>query len=168
MSVLTPSIPERSDFLREAKASVKSQTFRSYEHLISIDTEYQGCAPTVNALADRASGEWLFILADDDLMLPGCLQAHMKVSEDADIVYGPPLVWGEDGAQFCAQVPNIPSASLIRADLWRRFGGYGNHLMTCEDRDFYERAYNQQAIFVRVEDTPTWVYRFHGKNKSRC
>lgn len=58
----------------------------------------------------------------------------------------------------------IPSTCLIRKELWHGLGGYsGAHT---EDRFLYERAMKAEARFTRIEE-PTWVYRFHGQNKSR-
>lgn len=169
ISVLTPTIPERTWMLLEARKSVLAQTYplQDYEHLVLEDTDHEGCAKTVNRLAARAHGDWLFILADDDLMLPACLMAHIQGCRGADIVYSPPIVWGEDGAQFCGEPPNIPSASLIKAALWRSLGGYNEDLGNSEDRDFYRRAMEKDAVFSRVNGQPTWLYRFWGGNKSR-
>ena len=167
VSVLTPTIPERRRLLRECEQSVWWQTFHGWEHLILEDTDRLGCAPTINRLAEAALGEWLFLLADDDLMLPGCLWAHLKLADGADVVYAPPLVWGEDAAQFHLSPPYIPSSSLIRAELWEKLGGYNDLMARTEDRDFYERAMAVGARFVRADTHPCWVYRFHGGNKSR-
>lgn len=164
VSVITPTIPERRGLLQECVASVRAQLFPDWEHLILCDDEHSGCATTVNDLARAAAGDWLFILADDDMLLPGCLREHLRVG--GDIVYSPPLVWGEDAAQFHGSPPAIPSASLIRMSLWRSLGGYNTDLARAEDREFYERADREQAVFTRV-DHPCWVYRFHGANKSR-
>src|SRR5690242_6397610 len=63
VSVLTPSIPERADMLRECRKSVEAQTADVWiEHLIYVDADRQGCAKSMNALADRAAGEWLLPL----------------------------------------------------------------------------------------------------------
>lgn len=168
VSVLTPSIPERAAMLEECKSSVEAQTYRSFEHLCLVDVERNGCSGTVNELAKRAQGDWLFILADDDLLLPDCLWKHVSLIADADIVYGPPDVEGEDPAQFRGSPPNIPATALIRRSLWERVGGYDLRLPATEDRDFYERASRRDifARFRRVDDI-TWIYRFHGDNKSR-
>lgn len=154
--------------LQECEASVRAQTFKRWEHLVLVDVEREGCAAIVNQLARLAQGEWLFLLADDDLLLPGCLEAHLAVSAEADIVYGPPEVEGEDGTQFRGSPPNIPSTALIRRSMWGRCGGYDERLPSVEDRDFYERAMRRDrfARFVRLEER-LWVYRFHGGNKSR-
>jgi hypothetical protein len=168
VSVLTATIPGREHLLAENKASVRSQIMVDWEHLTLLDTDLAGCSASYNALADEAQADWLFILADDDLILPGCLHQHLKYSTDADIVYSPPLVWGEDSAQFCMSHPGIPAVALIRTELWRKLRGYGRRLHEQEDRDFYIRAQDAQARFVRFVDGPTWVYRFHGSNKSRA
>lgn len=140
--------------------------FPDWEHLILCDTERNGCAGTVNQLARAASGEWLLILADDDLLLPGCLTKLLSSSGAADIVHAPPLVFGEDPAQFYLSPPAIPATCLIRRSLWIRVGGYDEGMTHTEDRDFYERAITVGARFHRV-DYPCWVYRFWGGNKSR-
>lgn len=154
--------------LEECKASVKAQTFPDWEHLVRLDAEYEGCSGTVNELARHAVGEWLFLVADDDLLHPNCLREHLRVSATADIVYGPPLVDGEEPEQFWGQPPMIPSTALIRVSLWRTLGGYKQDLTATEDCDFFTRAMARPrfARFVRIE-THEWTYRFHGGNKSR-
>lgn len=164
--MLTPTIPGREHFLVECAASVAAQTFRRYEHLILLDENRQGCAATMNELAGYAVGEWLFILADDDILLPRCLELLLE-NGSGEIIYSPPLVWGEDGAQFCAGPPNIPAVALIRKDLWDRLGGYSLDVPSAEDNAFYKLAESRGVTFTRVDQHPTWIYRFHGGNKSR-
>lgn len=171
VSVLTATIPGREHLLAENRQSVLAQTMRDWEHLTLLDHTRDGCSKTFNRLAAEAQAEWLFVIADDDLMLPGCLHHHLKHAADADIVYAPPLVWGDaDPQQFCGVPPAIPAVALIRTEFWRALGGYGEELADQEDRDFYHRAQRANARFVRFEDGPTWVYRFHQGavgNKSR-
>ncbi len=170
ISVLTPTIPERKDLLAECRASVVVQTTpdgRDFEHLILEDTDREGCAITMNRLAKDAQGDWLLPLADDDLLLPGCLKRLLAASAEADIVYPRPVVWGEPDGPFVREPPNIPSLALIRTDLWTRLGGYNEHLTEKEDNDLWLRA-EGMARFVCYDAAPTWVYRFHvGRNKSR-
>lgn len=166
VSVLTPSVPERGEMLKECEQSVDAQTFRGWEHLVMVDSEYQGCARTVNRLAADAVSPWLFLIADDDLLLPNCLAAHLRESAGNDIVYSPPVVQGEPEEPFHGDPPGIPSTALIRRSLWDELGGYDVEKAQCEDYDFFERALIAGAKFGRLEEQ-TWVYRFHGKNKSR-
>lgn len=169
VSVLTPSIPERAAMLEECKASVSGQLVEaaSWEHLIEVDEARRGCAVTMNRLAARAKGEWLLPLADDDLLLPNCIQTLLDNTAEADIVYPPPLVWGEPAEWFTQAPPVIPSLALIRASLWRELGGYDETRLREEDRDLWIKALAAGARFVRADRQPTWVYRLnHGGNKS--
>lgn len=170
VSVLTPTIIGREPLLAECEAAVAAQTFQNHEHLILLDDEYAGCSATVNQLAAVARGDWLFIVADDDILLPRCLELHVAAADAASVVYAPPLVWGEDAAQFRAAPPNIPAVALISRRLWDKLGGYNTNLANTEDRDLWVRAEAKGARFVRADSEPTWVYRFHDnavKNKSR-
>lgn len=166
VSVLTPTIPERRSFLSECQRSVLAQTCKEWEHLIEADTDRQGCAVMMNKLAGEAQGTWLLPLADDDLLLPGCLASLLAREDEGDIIYSPPLVTGnEDRWWFFQAPPVIPSCALIRAELWHDLGGYNEALSREEDRDLWVKALEDGARFVRV-DEPTWVYRLHSANKS--
>jgi GT2 family glycosyltransferase len=114
----------------------------------------------VNRLAKKAQGEWLLIVADDDLLLPRCIATLLDYSEDADIVYSPPLVWGNDSKHFFGDPPYIPSFGLIYMDLWREIGGYKEDAKREEDRKFWIEALRLGAKFVRADREPTWIYRF--------
>lgn len=154
--------------LHECRASVKAQEGVTFEHLILVDEKFHGCSRTVNQLAAQARGEWLFLLADDDYLLPGCLAAHVEASDGADIVYSPPVVEGEPEQPFHGDPPGIPATSLICGDLWRALGGYDESLVQVEDFNLYERALAVGAVFKRLE-AKTWVYRLGHPlgNKSR-
>lgn len=165
VSIVTPTIPERSRYLEELVASVNAQTFQDFEHLVWEDKDREGCARVVNRLAERAEGEWLLIVADDDLILPRCLEVMLEYADDADVVYSPPLVWGNDSKHFFGEPPYIPSFGLIYMDLWREIGGYKPDAIREEDRKFWIEAMRLGAKFVKAT-YPTWVYRFHGGNKS--
>lgn len=170
MSVLTPSVPERASMLAEAEASVTGQTYREWEHLVLVDDSYIGCARTVNQLAKAAQGDWLLILADDDLLQPDCLTLHLAASADTHFVYSPPLVEGEPPETFHGDPPAIPSLSLILKEVWDHLQGYDETLTCREDRNLYERALELGYRFKRIPEQ-TWTYRFHenigGGNKSR-
>ena len=84
--MLTPTIAGREHLLEECRLSVLYQTYSGWEHLRLLDEEREGCAATMNALAEVARGEWLIPLADDDLILPGCITRLVKASADADVV----------------------------------------------------------------------------------
>ncbi len=166
VSVLTPTLPERSRWLRECEVSVAAQTWPNVEHRIIEDTNREGMAVTMNRLAAEANGKWLLPLCDDDLLLPGALTALLSHEYEADVIYSPPLVSGnEDRWWFFQTPPVIPLTALIRYDLFESLGGYDETLWHEEDRDLWVRALAADAVFKRVEE-PCWVYRQHSAQKS--
>lgn len=169
VSVITPTIPERSGMLAQLEATVAAQTLaRPWEHIILTDVDREGCAKTVNRAVSFARADWLFLIADDDLLEPTCLHAHLEAAEGADIVYSPPIVEGEPAAPFHGDPPGIPSTALIRTSFWRTLGGYNDLLDKCEDNDFYTRALARKGVFRRLPES-TWIYRLGHPlgNKSR-
>jgi hypothetical protein len=168
ISVITATIPGREHMLEELEASVRAQARApEFEHLVMEDTQLEGCSVMVNRLVEQARGEWLFLIADDDLLLPGCLATHWGASENADIVYAPPLVWGiHDPWWYFQAPPAIPATALMRRDLFLELGGYDESAVREEDRKLWTRAMQAGARFVRASSQPTWVYRMHSANKS--
>ncbi len=166
VSVITPTIPQRAHFLRECELSVAAQTWPDVEHVSICDVDGEGNSRTTNRGAAAAEGAWLIPLADDDLLLPGCIEILMAERHHADIIYAPPLVTGnEDRWWFYQEPPVIPSFGLIKTSLWRELGGYDETLEHEEDRDLWTKALDAGATFKRV-DYPCWVYRQHVGNKS--
>lgn len=172
VSFLTPTIPERAAMLEDTIQSVKHQDRPKgwqVEHLWLVDDEYAGCSRTMNELARRAAGSWLVPLADDDIVLPWFLREHAAASKNADVVYSPPHVTGAEAGgetQFWGQPPNIPAVAMIRKRMWDEAGGYDEKFRETEDRALFEKLMGMSARFERV-DRQSWVYRFHGANKSR-
>lgn len=173
VSFITPTIPERSEMLKELVESIARMSkvkLWQVEHLCLLDPDYEGCSKTMNRLARMAKGEWLVPIADDDLVLPWFLTDHAGASEGTDIVYAPPLVTGANSGgheQFWQEPPNIPAVALIRKSLWDDIGGYSENHGNTEDMILFGHAMERNARFRRV-DRSSWVYRFgpHG-NKSR-
>lgn len=108
MSLVTIAIPtyERLEYLQEAVASARSQTYSNVEILIGDDgtseeiktwaeslalidsrVRYQrnernlGLAGNWNALADAARGEFIVIIGDDDRLLPSFVETLLKLIE---------------------------------------------------------------------------------------
>lgn len=164
VSVLTPTIPGREAFLEECRLSVLSQTYTNVEHLVQLDALRQGCSKTMNQLAAKARGEWLLPLADDDLLLPAAIETLLEA--DGDILWAPPLVWGNKSRHFFGEPPEIPSFALIRKSVWVELGGYDEDAIREEDRKLWTKALARGKVFTKVDSDPTWVYRHHGGNKS--
>lgn len=166
--MLTPSLPERDSLLREAWASVESQTV-PVEHLVSIDRDREGPSAVRNWLASQATAEWLLPLDDDDLLDPDCVETLLAHSADADVVYPWARYQGRDdfcfnrlfNADALMRSNYIPVTALIRRDLFNEVGGYQN--LPQEDYRLWLRLLGAGAVFKCVDEV-LWTYRFHDGN----
>lgn len=174
VTVLTASLPERADMLAQAVASVKAQTFPAVEHLIGVDHERQGAAPVLNRLLEEASGEWVMVCDDDDLLDPGHLETLVPhLSGDVDVVWSKPRVEGDvvfrnyehEWDPAVLHRCNIVSHNaLMRTSAVRAVGGW--EPVRWFDWDLFKRLHLDGARFCRVDAT-TWTYRLHGSNWSQ-
>lgn len=159
--------------LAETVASVNAQTLPPVQHLIHVDHERVGCAAAQNIMLDATAGDWVALVADDDLVLPHHLQTLASVADDADIIYSYCRVEGRDWNPNAPFDPErlrhgnyIPSTTLIRTALARRLGGWRTDAAHgFEDWDFWLRALDVGARFRCIPEV-TWVYRFHKENLS--
>lgn len=174
--------------LEQCRGSVQTQVAADWQHLVGEDRGYRGCAWTVNRLAEQAAGEWLFVLADDDLIAPHCLVAHLSFSLYADVVYAVPEVWPAFYCPACGRRSNrpgacmvghtseplratapisgltppvLPASTLIRRELWQELGGYNEAWTRAEDQELYRRAQRAGARFVHCTAPATWTVRRH-------
>jgi glycosyltransferase involved in cell wall biosynthesis len=88
-SVIIPTIRGREKLLDRALSSVKAQDFTDFEVLVEMDDRGDGPAVVRNRAANRATGDFLALLDDDDEFKPGHLTKCIRHAEEtgADIVY---------------------------------------------------------------------------------
>ena len=166
VTVITPTLPERSQLLERCARSVIKQTVFCLHEIFS-DRIGEGPQALRNALAWSATTEWLLPLDDDDELDPTCVQMLLENSEDADIVYP----WCRMEGRTDNWVPNklfepgalfkqnfIPVTALIRRDLFLMLGGYQKSAM--EDWLFWQWAYLHGATFKCVPEV-LWTYHHH-------
>lgn len=170
VSVITPALPGRLTMLGKCMRSVRDQTVPPLEHLVAIDYERIGVVANTNRLAEQARGEWILPLADDDYLLPRCLELLLEATGQGDVIYSEVRVEGESwppigpGASQ-GKVAGLPGTALIKTELWHQLGGY-RQLDGPEDLDLWNRAQEKRAVFAYVPKV-LWVYRFHANNLSR-
>lgn len=168
IAVITPTIPERAEMLEECKASVRAQTLPAVEHLIELDDQRtEKCGPQLNKMAAQTDCEWLATLADDDVFLPHHLETLAQHVDEADIIYSYCEVQGREWSPnrpFDPVTLHIPGHALIRRSMWEKTKGWGEE-KRAEDNAFWRRCQAKNARFLCVPEV-TWVYRFHGRNKS--
>lgn len=174
ITVVTPSLPDRSEMLGEACASVAAQTHQPASHLIAVDYRHKGPAVIINQLVRQAQTEWISILADDDLYDPDHLETLAKEAANADIVLSWSRIKGKVEKQYRGEFDpknflerrdtGMRGCFMFRKSLWEQLGGWGED-GALEDWDFLCRAYRVKARFVPVY-RETWTYRFHDTNCS--
>lgn len=176
--MITPTIPERSELLREARDSVAAQTFAVVEHLVEVDTDGDGPSVLRNRMADRARGDWLLPLDDDDLLDVDYVETVAPhLSDDVDIVY----TWCRvDGLPDWT--PNrlfndalllkgnfIPVTACLRRSLVLELGGWPEppeRLQPGEDWELYKLALGAGAVFKLVPEV-VWTYRVQPGSRNR-
>lgn len=171
LTVITPTMPERSDLLVQALMSLHAQTLKP-SYRFTVDKDGRGPARTLNQLAHGVTTEWLFRLDDDDLLDPDHFEilSHW-LDDDADIVFTWCRIEGnDDPAQFQVRwqalhgwehlhAANwIPCSAAIRTSLFHDLGGYRD--VDEEDWEFWRRALDAGARF-RCVPTVTWTYRMN-------
>lgn len=84
LTVLTPSIPERREWLKECMDSVQAQTVPVTRHVVSV-----GQIPAVahqNLLLKNVETDWFCFLADDDSWAPNFVERVQECVELAPYV----------------------------------------------------------------------------------
>src|SRR6266568_4063850 len=67
VTVVIPSLPERSPSLRRAVRSVERQTTPPADVAVHVDYEHAGAAAARNAALAKVSTPWVAFLDDDDI-----------------------------------------------------------------------------------------------------
>lgn len=94
ITVVTPTIPPRAEKLHRAKASVAGQTIE-VEHLVLVDQDREGPGVLRQRGTERASGDWVCYLDDDDVLEPEHCERLLGHAREtgADLVYPWFKVW---------------------------------------------------------------------------
>jgi len=172
VSIITPTIPERTEMLNEARESVRSQTYAVIEHLLRVDENRIGAGFMRNEIAKRATGDWLVFLDDDDLLDAHFVELHLAHAEatGADLVYSicqlPPDYngWHPRIAEFDEAVLRrgnyIPVTVLLRRSLFEQVGGF----RVSGSLDDYTLWLDLLDAGAKFEYLPyvCWYYRVHG------
>lgn len=166
-------MPERGRLLDEAVASVASQTVPPFEHLWLLDEHQEGPGQIRNRLAERAQGDYLLFLDDDDVLHTDYVQ-ELTPHLDAEVVYSWCRVEGRD--DWC---PNrlfepralehqnfIPVTACVQKQAFLDVGGFDTTLGTLEDWDLWKRLLRAGARFKCVPEV-LWTYRVKAAGTSR-
>jgi glycosyltransferase involved in cell wall biosynthesis len=195
VSVVIPT-HNRSHFLAQAIDSVRAQTFTDYEIIVVSNgesDENRRASQTVahdciylsladsnlsvarNAGIERARGEWIAFLDDDDLWLPNKLERQIAEIEQVnpDMIAGDYVEFFPDGSEIIRRPRLIegwtyvealnylywwaaPSATMVRKRVFEQIGGFDPLLRYGEDGDMWRRIswchsiHQMDEVLVRV------------------
>ena len=165
-------------WLRRARKSVRKQTFTGTFELVEICAD-RSIAENLNAGLAKAKGEFVKLLADDDELLPNCLQdLHDKATKGFDVVVAKALNYNENTKKITYYQSTIPATvsqladentihggtTLYRRSMLEAVGGWPDLPYAQE----YELHLNLAAKGYRfgVIDKPVYMYRLHNHQLS--
>ena len=189
ISVLTATLGRRPAMLDEAVESVRAQTFSDWEHIVVDDGSFRvpemdgvdvvhvthrGLGPARNVGLERARGEAVALLDDDDVWLPHHLETVWNEMErtEADVVYADCEEVGRRDGHHIQVRPFDSSllatenflcvpATLVRTSSLRAVGGFPAGSL--EDWGLWKAMHAAGMRFSFVP-SKTVLYRFHTDN----
>jgi len=189
ITVLTATLGRRPEMLAEAVASVATQTFTAWEHIVVDDgsfsvpdrpnvrvvhVSHRGLGPARNAGLAHARGDAIALLDDDDVWLPEHLATvwSTMTATAADVVYADCIEEGRRDGYHLDVGPFDPDrlaienficvpATLVRTTSLRAVGGFPDTAL--EDWELWKRMHAAGMSFAFVP-RKTVRYRFHVDN----
>jgi len=178
VSVILLAVKDRG-FLKQARASLETQTFTNFE---VIETKLKASVgKNLNKAIEKASGDYVCYLCDDDLLPPRSLEARVKVMDrtQADFLHGDAEIIKLSG-EVVPYVPRLRypaledmlirnvingGTAMYRMDIFERFGLFDEELTTAEEYEYNLMLLYQGAVLEYVDEC-TYIYRKHDKQKS--
>lgn len=173
VTVIIPTIKGRERLLEEAIKSVKNQTYRNIQLIVKSGGTL---GKNINEAAKLAEGEYIKILADDDLLPPDAIAKMVKCA-GAGVIYGDALYrYGTVDSllkgkytglyDLARKVTFCGAATMYRADMFRGLKGWDESLTTGEELEFHLRCAANGYDFAYCPHV-VYIYRQHGGSKSR-
>ena len=167
---------ERSESRRDAPSS------REYTEYTENDLrgvrwyreEDCGQSDALNKGFAKATGEWLFWLNADDILLPGALNKVSQLLHSSTPNSSTPPCWiAGDPVYIDAQGKVLEvrtdakwrSSAFFRRELWENRGGFDTDLKYAMDIDLWTRWAKAGERFVGLGDY-VWGFREHGGSKT--
>lgn len=183
-TVITTTHPEYHPLLMRAVQSVTAQAPTSAKwHIIANDVQRTGDPVwQMNRLLRSVDTEWVAFCAGDDQWATCHLDELRVLAEEnplSQVCYTAGLVMGgkvpsmnqpvtEENADELKDYNWIPATAMIRTKMLQMLGGWSSHPKGgMEDWLLWQqilRRYGPTAF--AYSPTPTWIYHFHGQNKS--
>ena len=175
ISVIIPYNEDRG-YLSQAIKSLWDQTYEDWE-LIRAQSD-GSCAENLNLGLMLADGEYIKVLAEDDLLPPGSLKILISHIANYDFIYGDGENFGDlDGwpERYYDKTVTLDSmlranginggGCLYRTDVLRAVGGWDESLWTAEEYDLHLKLLKNGYKHRHIPEV-VYRYRRHGDNKS--
>lgn len=179
MSTVTIIIPYKQDrgYLKEAIASVKAQTYKDIELILS-QSEH-GVSYNINRGIEMATGDYIRYLCDDDILQPRSIEYSVSAMGDNDFIHGDAVHFWESG-RFMRQMPRVIEPTLqdmfngncihggtamYRKSSFDKYGLFNESLWTGEEFDLNLRWLSEGAKIGYV-NKDVYKYRRHAEQKS--
>ncbi len=177
VSIIIPYNKDRG-WLDLAIQSVYDQTYPDIELLIQKSDN--GVSYNINQGINRASGEFIKYLCEDDMLTPNSISDSVKAMKDVDFIHGNSIILQLDGAET-TQFPRDTHPSLnkmralniihggtlmYRSSVFQKYGVFDETLDVAEEYDFNLKLLYHGAILGYCNED-LYVYRVHPNQKSR-
>ena len=172
VTVITPSLPERSQVLKDAIDSVTAQEHSVSGHFVGVDHQKEGPVIVRNKLIGLVDTEWTAFLDDDDVLFPNHFSTMAANTDGADLIWTWCTSEGRgtfnpnssfDERRLRQDGNYIPMTVAVKTELLNEVGGFVDHPQ--EDWHLWVRLLDAGARFKNVP-VITWNYRFLGNNRT--
>jgi len=139
---------------------------------VFVSERDNGLYDAFNKCVEKASGDYVFILAADDYLLNGAIESFRKsVKPDTEIWAGSVVIYHEGYFQYMFSEKDLSllcyccslrhPATFFKRDIFEKYGYYNSKLRISGDRDIFLRMYEGEADF-QIEDIPIVFFSMDG------
>jgi hypothetical protein len=159
VSILTPTIKEREWFFDRCERSVRWQTYEDIEHIVERK-EGIGPMPAFQLCLDRATGEYVIALGDDDWLAPHAVETLVPYLRNSDVVFGRTLIVSPGKDRLVSG-----HMAMWRKGLTDEIGGYDPHYRHAGDSELFGRMIEHGASMSYCPE-PLYFFTEHATHNS--
>lgn len=159
VSILTPTIKGREWFLKRNRTSISAQTYPMIQHVLEWE-EGIGPMAAFQKCLDRALGEFVMPVADDDWLAPHAIETFLPYLNDFDLVFGRTLIVSPGNDRLVSG-----HCAIWRKSLTEELGSYNPRFRHAGDTELYGRLIEQGASFGYCPE-PLYFFTEHSTHNS--